>query len=396
MREFTRLDLGAVASLAMATATFPQVIFGVLAADLIFEFQVHRWQVGALVTGTGVVGALAAPTLGRLTDRIGALQSTRGVLYSSLGTLCLIAISPTYGMIAFSSLLSGAPQGWCNSATNSLIAENLPRGERGILTGIKQSGVQVGIFLGGALLPVFSGIWGWRLAAGAFVAIPIAGLVATLGRRSNSSSEMSIDRACMRERVSPVIWWVTVYGILAGLGTSAMITFLPLFAEEQHSWSNLQAGWLLAGVGLVGIAARIAWGALSESWLGHRKTLQIIAILTILSGMLLALVSAGLIPSWYMVLSALLLGVGGVSWNTIGMLAAMDHSPIRQLGRGTGFILFGFLLGYGVGAPIMGLSVDRLESYTAGWLGVSVLFLLATIVTRKIPGREVDPRRPHP
>lgn len=383
MSQFSRERLSLVTAITMATATFPQVVFGVLAAELIFEFTVDRWQVGALVTATGVAGALVAPVLGRFTDQAGALRSTRGVLYSSLGTLGLIALSPTYFLVALSSLLSGVPQGWSNSATNLLIAESLPQGQRGIVTGIKQSGVQAGIFLGGLLLPVFSTLWGWRLAVVVFLLIPLSGILATLGK--TNVQRVAPTQSQTRLPIPSAIRWVTIYGVLSGLGTSAMLTFLPLFAEEGQSWSSLHAGWLLAGVGLVGIGARITWGRVSESWLGHGRTLEVLAFLTVISSLLLALASSDWLPSWVLVVSGALVGIGAVSWNTVGMLAAMDHSPVEQVGRGTGVILLGFLLGFGLGAPLMGLSVDRLNSYTPGWLAVSLLFLVASLIARKIP-----------
>lgn len=383
MSQFSRPALGAVTALTMAVATFPQVVFGVLAGELLLDFNATRWQIGALVTATGVTGALLAPSLGHLTDRVGALAATRSVLGVSTGTLALLSLSPSYILLALFALLSGAPQGWSNSATNALIVETLPQGERGMMTGIKQSGVQVGIFLGGLLLPIFASLWGWRAAVAAFLALPVAGLLMTLGKRA--SSKTAIERAAKKKgRLPPIIQWVTLYGVLSGLGTSAMITFLPLFAAEDQSWSALHAGWLLAGVGLVGIVARISWGPISESRLGHGVTLQVLALLTVGSGVLLALAAAQLMPSWVLVVAGALLGAGGISWNTVGMLAVMDHSPLRQVGRGTGYVLLGFLLGYGSGAPLMGLSVDQLGSYVPGWVGVALLFVVAYTVARRI------------
>lgn len=71
------------------------------------------------------------------------------------------------------------------------------------------------------------------------------------------------------------------------------------------------------------------------------------------------------------------------------MLAVMHHSPANQVGRGTGYVLLGFLLGYGVGAPLLACQLILANSYTAGWLGVAVLFLAATEVARRIHFAEV-------
>lgn len=309
-------------------------------------------------------------------------MSTRSVLATALGGLVFIGLAPTYLLLATAALISGAAQGWSNSATNSLIVDVLPPGERGVITGIKQSGVQVGIFLGGLLLPILATSRGWRTAVLAFTALPVAGLLATMGREDRH--RLHEDAPQPREPIRPIIRLVTVYGFLSGLGTSAILTFLPLFAAEDQGWSELRAGWLLAGVGLVGIVARISWGPVSESRLGQGRVLVILALLTVVSSLALAAAAADLASAWILIVAGALLGAGGIAWNTVGMLAVMHHSPAKQVGRGTGYVLLGFLLGYGTGAPLLGLSVDLLSSYVVGWLGVAVLFLVATAVARRI------------
>ena len=77
MRSFSKAGLGAVTAATMATATFPVIVSSVLAAELIDRFGIGRAQVGLLVTATALVGALASPFFGRLTDRIGAVTATR-------------------------------------------------------------------------------------------------------------------------------------------------------------------------------------------------------------------------------------------------------------------------------------------------------------------------------
>ena len=382
-----KISLAVVTSAAMAIATFPQVSFGVLASDLLAEFDADRWQIGALVTATALVGALVAPVFGHLTDRIGATKSTGLVLLTGAVSLGLISVSPTLMILFAATLLSGIPQGWCNPATNALIVQKLPEGKRGAVTGIKQSGVQVGIFLGGLALPALAGWLNWRAAVAAFLLLPVIGLV-TL--RPDPDKRTVLHDETPNARVPSFIHWVTAYGFLAGLGTSAMLTFLPLFAQEDQLWSEHQAGWLVAGVGLVGIAARIGWGVVSHSWLGHGRTLRLLAVFSTLSAGFLALVALDVIGGWALVPAAILLGTGGIAWNAVGMLAIMDYSPGHLVGRGTGRVLFGFLLGYSIGAPVMGFSVDSFDNYMVGWVTIGVVFAVAALFTGGIHPYEKD------
>ena len=382
MRPFTRASLAAVTAATMAVATFPQVMFGLLAADLIADFDVERWQVGALVTATAGTGALLSPTFGRVTDRIGAVRSTIGVLFAGIASLTLVALSPNYLILFGVALLTGIPQGWGNPATNTLIVDNVAPGARGVVTGIKQSGVQMGTFIGGLLLPTVATIWDWRVAIASFLVVPIGTLLAMRGRPEGAHHPLAGSGKGLR--VPLAVRYIAVYGALAGLATSATFTFLPLFAEEDQGWTGFQAGFLVAGVGLVGVAARITWGSASERWFGHGKTLRVIAVLTTISALLLALASLGAVSSWVLIPATILFGIGFISWNAVGMLAVMDYSPMGLVGRGTGLVLLGFLLGLAIGAPLMGFSVDRLGVYWPGWLSVAVLSISCAVVAGRI------------
>ncbi|HSM44429.1 MAG TPA: MFS transporter, partial [Acidimicrobiia bacterium] len=238
-------------------------------------------------------------------------------------------------------------------------------------------------FLGGLVLPVFTVWWSWRIAVLAFLAMPIGGLLGMVGRRDHYHRR-SAERVVSTARLPLVVRWVATYGLISGLATSALIGFLPLFAHESIGWSEAAGGTLIAVIGLAGIAARIVWPRLSERYLGHGRTLRILAVMSTFTAILLALASVEVLPGWVLVPAALLLGGGAVAWNAVGMLAVMDFSPEGAVGRGTGLVLFGFLLGLALGATLMGLSVDELDSYTVGWIGTGVLLLLSGLISYRI------------
>jgi predicted MFS family arabinose efflux permease len=246
----------------------------------------------------------------------------------------------------------------------------------------------MGTFLGGLLLPVLAVMWDWRIAVLAFLALPAAGLLGMLGRSGQRREIRRTGRGW--GDVPRIVKWITFYGTVSGLATSATFTFLPLFAEEAEGWTSTQAGWLLAGVGLVGVAARIVWGSLAEGSLGHGRTLRLLAVGAMVSAVLLALAATDVVGSWILIPAAFLFAAGGIAWNAVGMLAVMDFSPAELVGRGTGLVLLGFLLGVGAGAPLMGLSVDRLGAYGPGWVGVGLLFVGCFFVAGKIQAISVE------
>jgi predicted MFS family arabinose efflux permease len=369
----------------MAIATFPIIVFSVLAADLIEDFGITRAQLGILVTASGLVGALVSPTFGRVTDRVGAVTSTRTVLALGTATLIGLSLAPTYVTLVAASLLTGVPNGWANPATNALIVENVPIGKRGVVTGVKQSGVQVGTFLGGLLLPPLAALWDWRAAVASFVVVPITALVGLWNHRDRHRELRKHHEG--KGPLPSSVKWVALYGTLSGLASSAMFGFFPLFAEEDQLWSPWAAGFMIAVIGLTGIAARILWPAASERRIGHGPTLRLLALLSMASAILLALAAADLIGSWALVPAALLLGAGAIAWNAVGMLAVMDFTPASLVGRGTGLVLLGFLLGLAGGAPLLGLSVDVTGTYVPGWLGAGTLLAACAVVAGRIPSR---------
>jgi predicted MFS family arabinose efflux permease len=383
MRSFSKAGLGAVTAATMATATFPVIVSSVLAAELIDRFGIGRAQVGLLVTATALVGALASPYFGRLTDRIGAVAATRNVLAIGMLTLTGLAMAPSYPFLVLAALATGIPNGWSNPATNSLIVDNVPAGSRGIVTGVKQSGVQVGTFLGGLLLPVLAVLWDWRIAVLVFLAMPLAGLGGMWGRQDPAEHENRVESGHLP--IPLPVKWIAVYGTLSGLATAAVFGFLPLFAEEDQLWSPQAAGFLVAVVGLTGIVARVSWPAASEKRIGHGRTLRILALLTTVTAVLLTLAALGLVGSWVLIPAAALLGGGAIAWNAVGMLAVMDFSPPGMVGKGTGIVLLGFLLGLAFGAPLMGLSVDAFGTYVPGWITVAGLLVGCFVVAGRIP-----------
>jgi MFS family permease len=383
MRSFSKVGLGAVTAATMAASTFAIIVASVLAAQLIDEFEISRAQVGLLVLANGVVGALASPLFGRITDALGSVLSVVGALAVSALTLLGWGLSPTYGLLIAAALCTGVCNAWANPSTNALIVDNVPPGSRGVVTGVKQSGVQIGTFLGGLLLPVFAAWWNWRVAVLIFLAIPIGGLIGMIGRQERHGVETA--RVVSRERLPVSVRWIAVYGFISGMATSSILGFLPLFANEDLGWSEAAGGTLVALTGLAGIAARVFWPRFSERTIGHGRTLRILSVMSIFTAILLTLASLGVIGEWSLIPAALLLGGGAIAWNAVGMLAVMDFSPEGAVGKGTGMVLFGFLFGLALGPPLMGLSVDELGTYTVGWVACAILLLGSAAISFRVP-----------
>lgn len=364
---------GSVLVSTMGAATFALSCYAILASELIEEFGVARWQVGGLVTAMSLGGAVIAPSLGSLVDRMGAKRATTATLLVATAGLVGLAVSPVYAAAVGAALLAGVAQASANPATNKLIALHVEPGRRGVITGVKQSGVTLWTFVAGFVLPAVTVAVGWRWAVGVFALAALGfGLLSLLipddpdGPDGRSTTALG--------DVDPFVWRLALYGFILGAAGSAFYSFMPLYAEEALGLERSTAALTASVAALAGVVGRIGWGRIAERSIGSTRALVAIAVLAFGAGMVL-LTSSTVV--WLLWPAAVAAGLSSTSWNAVGMLAVMENAPPAQTGRASGIVLLGFLAGLGVGAPIFGFSVDRLGSYTPGWVAVSLAFLLA-------------------
>lgn len=380
-----RIGLGVVLAGTMATSTFAPVVFSVLATPLRSELSAARWQIGALVTVVTAVGAVLSPVSGSIVDRFAPRYSTAvTVIIAGAGFLAMAA-APGYVWLATAATMSGVAQAVANPATNRLIMAQAEAGRRGILTGIKQAGVQAGNFLGGLLLPLgAASLLGWRgtLALAAVVPVVTLIILAMLVRGRPAPVQTPPSE---RSPAPAVVIRLAVYGGLLGLAAGSLLTYIPSFAQEGFGFSTEGGGALVSLFAGVGFIARLTAGPLSERVFGHHRVLAGMAVLTGMAGLLLAVAPS----SGWLWPAAVLIGLGPMAWNVIGNLAVMELSPEGGAGHGSGVMMAGFFTGMAVGAPLFGASVDLLDTYRPGWLVVAALGVIGAWV-----GYGVRPREP--
>jgi len=372
----------------MVTTAFQLFVLAVLASVFIDEFGLSRFELGLIGSLNTAVGAVTAPGTGRITDRIGARASATVAQLIAALAFVMMAVATSTLMLVAATIVVGVPQGWGNPTTNALIAERVAAGKRGVVTGIKQSGVQVGIFLAGVTLPVMNETMGWRAAmwiyAVAFVASAMLPLLMPktpppLEVAPGGRAETDAERGVGRPYDMRAVWLIALYAFLMGASAGAISRFLPLFAEEELAMSNATAGLVLALSGFTGIGTRIIAGRIAEHRIAPLRFLAILAVNATFTGaLLLFAVSVG---AWSLWPIALLFAVGHSAWNAVAMLAIILGVDPALAGRASGTVMFGFLGGLAVSAPVAGLIIDR-AGYQPVWIVATILTLLAAAVAR--------------
>ncbi len=356
----------------MASATFSLTVFGVLPQQLISVFGLSRAQLGLLGTASSITGAVLSPAIGAITDRVGARRATVATLITGGLALLAIAGAPSYAWLLLAAALSGVGQAGGNPSTNKLISHHVEPGRRGLVTGLKQSGVQFGTFLGGLLLPIGAISLGWR---------PTVALTAAFPLGVAGYALMSVPRDPLGERHAPQrpargvlagILPLAAYGFLLGAGGSAIFAFISLFGQEELGVSNVTGGRVVALMGVCGVVGRIAWGRAAERTLGTVPALRWVSALAVAAAVVLATAESWGEPALWV--AAAVTGFSASAWNSVGMLAVIQQSPVATAGRASGVVLAGFLTGLGAGAPLFGWWVDQAGGYRTGWLVVGVLF----------------------
>ena len=390
MQSPPRLLFATVLASTMGAATFALTAYAVLAAELREEFGVDRWQIGALVTAMSLGGAFISPRVGSIADAMGAKKSTTTTIVLATVALVGLALAPAYWLIVVAALVGGIAQAMANPATNKLIALHVEPGRRGVITGIKQSGVTAASALGGVLLPPVTIFAGWRWAVGLFAVIATAGGLLSLLVPPDPVSHIEPSKGD-RTPVDPYILRVAGYGFILGAAGTAIFTFLPLYAEESLGLGPASAGLAVAVTGVAGVVGRILWGRFAEVRFGTWRSLEYIAVLAAAAA---AVLFAAQAVTWLVWVAAVLTGFSASAWNSVGMLAVIETSTPAQAGRASGVVLFGFLAGLGLGAPAFGYAVDASGTYGPGWTAVGFAFLLALVVMRV--GAGVRPSAPRP
>lgn len=387
-------------TMAMSTLAFFTVV--VVATDIQDELGISKFQLGILGGANTGMGGLIGVQAGRLCDQLGARRSMAIVLLISGATAAFMAVFTGYVMLLIGMLLAGFAQGLGNPATNKAIATGIVADRRGLMTGLKQSGVQLAVFSSGFAMPTISSNYGWRTGMWITAGISVVSLLglgviteldedgATVGSADDTDRDMlrtlddaetsrpltELASAVPSNGLAPFVYRVGVYGFLLGAVGGGIGRFTPLFAEEAVGFTPAQAGIVFGLAGLVAIPTRIASGVMMDRGVSARITLMVLAAGGAAALLLTWLADPG--PGWLLWGATILSGLTIGSWNTAANLAMVRQGA--NAGRATGVLVLGFMTGLTVAGPIVGKSVDVFDSYTPALIGSVALAVLAAVV----------------
>jgi predicted MFS family arabinose efflux permease len=361
---------------AMAFSMLPLFLLGALAPALVAEFGIARPLLGVLVTAGFGVAAVLSLVIGPVVDAVGARRSAIALFGISTVALTLFSLAPHYLVLLVTVALGGVPQALANPSTNKIIGRAIPGPKRGLVIGIKQSGVQLGAFVAGLPLAGLAEWVDWRLAVG--VAAACAALATAASTLLPADPEPA-RRPMVKLKLAaePAVWWLLGFSVLLGAGISSVNTYSALYATEELGMGAQAAAGLVAALGVTGIVGRIGWSRLVSEQRPPAAVLGPLATGAVLAtGALLVAQFAGWGWAWVGVLG---IGAFAVAGNAVSMLAVMGLSTPEQTGRNSALVSAGFFGGFVVGSPSFGLATE-IGGYPLGWTLVIVEFAAAAFV----------------
>ncbi|MEN8651899.1 MFS transporter [Streptomyces sp. 21So2-11] len=366
--------LTALLTCAMAFSMLQLFLLGAFGPRLVDDLGISPSVLGLTTTiGFGTAAALS-PMSGRVVDRIGPRRALVALLLVSAAALVLIGAAPGAGFLLGAVALGGLPQALANPATNKAILAAVSPARRGAVTGLKQSGVQLGAFAAGLPLTALAAGVGWRGAmwTAAAVAVAVAGwAVRTL------PADAPVKEATPRSSLVPrgAVAWLAGFSVLLGCGIASVNTYLALFGAHELAMSPSAAGALVAVLGVAGIVGRVGWSKAARP--GRAEWLPgVLAAGAVGAALLLAAALAVHPLVW---VAAVAVGVFAVSGNAVSMVLVMQRAAPGRAGQDSALVSAGFFAGFALGPPAFGVLAEA-GRYGTGWLLVAGEFAAACAV----------------
>ena len=384
--------MGLLAILLSAVGIAPLLNYGLSAtSDLIIrDLGISEAQFGLLATTCFAFAAVGNAAMGKFSDR--RPDNTLMVLIFGVATLSMAvaAIPGGYWVLLAAVALSGLAQSFPNGVTNRILAQRVPDAQRITWTGIKQSGVQVSQLVGSIGFPLLAAWLGWHGASlvGALIAallgvmaVRIVSLVPLLPVPAKPKQDASGSGRGLPKDTSARFFIValTTFGFVNGAGVQASNVYLPLFAVRELDFSLVAGGLTAAVAGVVGVTARVGWGAMMSRGIPAPKLLLLLAMLATCGGVGFLLAQQLHSPTLLWV-AVVLHGASALGVSVVLMAALLRSIPADRMGSASGIVSAGQFGGFTVGPLLMGLLVGSDAGFTAGWMAVIGIYLCCVLL----------------
>ena len=367
------------------------VVFGVRLSFTVFfvalidEFGWSRSDTALIYSINMIVFAATSTLSGIALDRwgarrtfgIGAAILTLGLLLSS-HSQNFVQLSVSYGVIAGLgiTILGLAPQA-------SLISRWFRR-YRGMAIGIAFAGTGIGTLLITPGIEYLISLYNWRtayaiLAGLTFSTIP---LIVVFLRQNPADLHLHPDGITrdinvegenqpvsgwnIRSAARTPAFWLLMIAALGAIGPVRMLTVHQVAIMVEAGFERSHAAITVGISGVITSVAFILLGAISDRM--DRRLVYLLGSISLISAIFILEMLNSFAYSWWLLVYAILLGIGEGSRSSLVTAVASDLFPGNSLGAINGAVGAAFGMGAAILPWLAGFLYDLQGNYTTGYL----------------------------
>jgi sugar phosphate permease len=230
---------------------------------------------------------------GYVADRIG--ERIVLAVGSALTAVAAYAASSMHSLVAMGALLfvGGMASGSCNPAGGRLVAGWFPANQRGLAMGVRQTAQPLGIAMGALVIPRLAQhgppAAGLLFPALACAVSAVIGALVAHDPPRNRPAVAGESPPANPYRGTNMLWRIHLVSGLMVLPQTVTVTFMLVWLTKDHGWSGNAAGVLVAITQLLGAMSRIGAGRWSDVTGSRMRPVRVIAVLTSMTMMMLAI-----------------------------------------------------------------------------------------------------------
>lgn len=362
-----RAAVGAVTATIASVA--PVFLVGGLAVQMADELGFSPAGLGLAVSAYFGVSALSSVPAGFLVERYGPVVTARAGVGLAAACLLAIALVARSFPVLVALLAAGAAANALGQLASNAVLSRVPAHRQGLSFGVKQAAVPAATLLAGAAVPVVALTVGWRWAFLAGAGLALAALALT------SSFEPAGARGARQvDRDGRATGALVTIGAAVAMGAAAagsLGTFL-VDAAAARGLAPGTAGLLLTAGSVTCLAGRIGGGWLADRRGGH----DVAPVAGLLAAGAAAMVLLA-VPGTGALVAGVLLGFGlGWAWPGLVNVAVVRLHPDSPAAA-TSITQTGVYLGGCLGPLAFG-AVAAHAGYPTAWLGAAGALMIAT------------------
>ncbi|PSR22647.1 MAG: MFS transporter [Sulfobacillus acidophilus] len=372
-----------LATLSQTGMSFVQQGIVIMGVYFAVQYRLTLAQMGLVTTALSLGIMTSMVMMGAIADRAGP----RRLLFVGTGAMTAsvlaMLLASRFDVLLVVLYVLGAMLAIVPAAGTKAVFTAFRDRPRGMVMGIRQTGVPIGALLAAALLPRLTANIGlrhvfWLFALELFVVGWLFSRVIPAGASQSQGARVRLQRAVLGG-----IWRPALVAILMVSGQYLLLGFSLTDLQRIHHVGLASAGLVLAASQLGGGVSRVLTGVISDRLGGHRPpVLAGCALIAALMAWIVALLPRH-VP--LLILGAIwfVFGMGAVGWNALTMTWAGESVPPAQSGFAMSSVGTAAFMGSAIFPPLFGAFVDATHHFNWGWGLLGVILVAAGFLSWK-------------